>query len=65
MGNLDPVGVFRMGSAEEVYQKTKNLLLDTQAFNNFIISSGCDIPPGVPESNINAFLKAVEDYHKQ
>jgi uroporphyrinogen decarboxylase len=65
MGNLDPVGVFRMRSVEEVYQKTKNLLLATQAFKNFIISSGCDIPPGVPESNIKAFLKAVEDYNKR
>jgi uroporphyrinogen decarboxylase len=65
MGNLDPVGIFRMGTAEEVYQKTKNLLLATQSHKNFIISSGCDIPPGVPGTNIAAFLRAVEDYNKR
>jgi uroporphyrinogen decarboxylase len=65
MGNLDPVGVFRMGAADEVYQKTKNLLLATQSYKNFIISSGCDIPSGVPGTNITAFLRAVEDYTKR
>jgi uroporphyrinogen decarboxylase len=65
MGNLDPVGVFRMGSADEVSQKTKNLLLATQSYKNFIISSGCDIPPGVPGSNTEAFMKAVEDFNKR
>lgn len=65
MGNLDPVGVFRMESAEEVYQKTKTLLLATQVYKNYIISSGCDIPPGVPGSNIEAFLEAVVDFNKR
>lgn len=63
MGNLDPVAVFRMASPEEVYQKTKNLLLATKDFSNYIISSGCDIPPGVPPVNIEAFQKAIEDYN--
>ena len=64
MGNLDPVGVFRLSSAQEVYQETSNLLIATRSFKNYIISSGCDIPPGVPESNIKAFLKAVDDFNK-
>lgn len=63
MGNLDPVAVFRMASSEEVYQKTKNLLLATRDFKNYIISSGCDIPPGVPHANIDAFQKAIKDYN--
>jgi len=65
MENLDPAVVYRMWTSEEVYKKTKTLLLATQDFKNFIISSGCDIPPGVPESNITAFLKAVEDFNKR
>jgi uroporphyrinogen decarboxylase len=65
MGNLDPVGVFRMGSAVEVYERTKTLLLATQIYKNFIISSGCDIPPGVPKSNIVAFLEAVTEFNNR
>lgn len=61
MGNLDPVGVFRMSSAELVAQSTKELLEKTKQYNNFIISSGCDTPPGVPDCNIKAFYETVNN----
>ncbi len=62
-GNLDPVGVFKLSDKETVYKKTLNLLERTSSCKNFIISSGCDLPHGVPLENVNAFYKAVKDFN--
>lgn len=59
MGNLNPVGVFKQGSVDSVMHETKTLLQETASHRNFVISSGCDLPPFVPEENIEAFLQAV------
>jgi len=61
MGNLDPVGVFKAMTASNVKRATKELLDATKQFNNFVISSGCDTPPGVPIENIKAFYEAVKE----
>ena len=63
MGNLDPVELFKMASAEDMYVQTKQLLERTDAFPNFVISSGCDTPPDIPMANIASFYKAVDDYN--
>jgi uroporphyrinogen decarboxylase len=59
MGNLDPVELFKQATAEEVRNATIELLEKTTGRNNFILSSGCDVPPHVPFSNIEAFYDAV------
>ncbi|MGL4593893.1 MAG: uroporphyrinogen decarboxylase family protein [Thermoguttaceae bacterium] len=59
MGNLDPSGIFLMGTSDVVFQATAGLLAKTKEHPNFVISSGCDIPPGTPIANIEAFFKAV------
>jgi uroporphyrinogen decarboxylase len=64
MGNLDPVGVFRQSTPEEVYQQTSALLKSTVAYSNFILSSGCDVPANVPQSNIASFYAALRDYNR-
>ncbi len=64
MGNLDPVGLFKHATAEDVYKATKELLEKTSGRNNFIVSSGCDVPPEIPFNNIEAFYKAITDYNK-
>jgi uroporphyrinogen decarboxylase len=58
-GNLDPAGVFCQSTPEEVRTRTGDLLDATRAFPNFIISSGCDVPPGAPFENLFAFYEAV------
>jgi uroporphyrinogen decarboxylase len=64
MGNLDPVSVFKQSTASEVYQQTKELLEKTSKYRNFILSSGCDVPPLIPTENIKGFYDAVSDYNK-
>lgn len=63
MGNLDPVTVFKSASAEEVKAITLDLLRQTSEFPNFILSSGCDVPPHTPHVNIEAFYEALTEYN--
>jgi uroporphyrinogen decarboxylase len=64
MGNIDPVGVMKMRSAREVKAFTSDLLNRTSGFDNFVLSTGCDLPPHVPTENISAFFEALDDYNK-
>lgn len=63
MGNLDPVGVFKQAKAEDVFKETATLLEQTKGYKNFVISTGCDIPPHVPAENIDAFFAALKEYY--
>lgn len=63
LGNLDPVGIFKNSTPEEVEKATSMLLEKTKGKKNFIISSGCDTPPGVPFENIKAFYRAMNKYY--
>lgn len=65
MGNIDPVGVFKQATPEAVYTATTDLLKKTKEYQNFVISSGCDIPPHTPEANIRAFFESINRYNAQ
>lgn len=65
MGNINPVSMFKMASADELYAATTGLLERTAAYPNFVLSSGCDTPPEVPFKNIEHFYQAVADYNKR
>lgn len=58
-GNLDPARIFRGGTSAEVIEATQNLLNITTSYKNFIISSGCDIPPFTPAENLQTFYTTV------
>ena len=64
MGNLDPVGVFKMATPQEVEQATAVLLGECGDHANFVLSSGCDTPPEVPFDNIEAFYRAAERFNR-
>ncbi len=61
-GNIDPVGVLRKGNPQNVFEATKALLERCGAYPNFVLSSGCDIPPQTPMENLEAFFRAAEDH---
>jgi len=65
MGNIDPAGQLRMGTPRSVRETTLALLNACGKHENFIISSGCDIPPLAPLENIDAFFKAVRDFYRR
>lgn len=64
MGNVDPAGVLRMGTPESVKQATLSLLEKCAKYPNFVLSSGCDIPPMTPWENIHAFFAAAKEYYE-
>ncbi|HOJ11153.1 MAG TPA: uroporphyrinogen decarboxylase family protein [Clostridiales bacterium] len=63
MGNVDPAGVMKNGSIDEVLKKTGELLWETAIYKNFVLSTGCDVPPGTPQSNIQAFFEELESFN--
>ncbi len=63
MGNLDPVGVFKMSDSKQIKDLTTELSKATKDYFNFVISSGCDTPPGVPKANVDAFFYAVNIFN--
>ena len=63
MGNVDPVSAFRNGTTEFVRSETLRVMKACCGHKNFLISSGCDIPPLSPWENIDAFFAAVEEFY--
>ncbi|WP_243347820.1 uroporphyrinogen decarboxylase family protein [Parabacteroides sp. FAFU027] len=64
MGNVDPVGVMKLTSAAEVKTYVADLLQKTATFDNYVLSTGCDLPPHVPAENIQAFYEALNEYNQ-
>ncbi len=65
MGNIDPSTQFRNGTPESIREATLSLLEACHSYPNFIISSGCDIPPLSSWENIDAFFAAVDEFYKK
>ena len=62
IGNVNPTMIMKDGSAEEVKQATIGLLDEMKDYPNFILSTGCDLPPGTPLENMVAFMEAGRGY---
>lgn len=65
MGNVDPAGEFRLGTPESVRAATLSVMERCCGHKNFVISSGCDIPPQSPWNNIKAFFEAVDEFYEK
>lgn len=63
MGNVDPAGQFLRGTAASVREETMRIMGECCVRENFVISSGCDIPPASPWENIDAFFAAAEEFY--
>ena len=63
MGNISPSQQFRNGTPQSVRIETVRLLEECKDFRNFVISSGCDIPPLTEFENIDAFFDTVESFY--
>ena len=63
MGNIDPVAMFKVATAQEMKTAVSDLLERTKDYKNFILSSGCDTPPEVPAVNIDAFYEALDEFN--
>lgn len=62
LGNVSPSRKFNNATTDETRLATTGLLNACGNYKNFVISSGCDIPPCTDFDNIDIFFKTVEDY---
>ena len=65
IGNIDPAGVLRNGTPESIRKETLELMERCCKYPNFVIASGCDIPPMSPLENIQAFFDAVNEFYSR
>ena len=63
MGNIDPAGEFKGGTPESIRAATHKVMESCREYPNFVISSGCDIPPLSRWENIDAFFAAVAEFY--
>ena len=63
MGNVDPAAEFRNGTPESIRKATLDVMEKCCKYPNFLISSGCDIPPMSKWENIDAFFAAVGEFY--
>ncbi len=64
MGNIDSKNLMPSGSPQAIESETENLLRLTKSFDNFIPSTGCDLPPETPIENIVAFSTTVKQWKR-
>jgi uroporphyrinogen decarboxylase len=63
MGNVSPSRALCNGTPESVREETLSVMEACTKKPNFVISSGCDIPPLSPWNNLDAFFRAAEEFY--
>lgn len=63
MGNVDPAGQFRNGTPQSIASDTQLIMKKCCDYKNFVISSGCDIPPQSSWENIDAFFASAKEFY--
>ncbi len=64
MGNVDPVSIMKQATPEKVKATTKALLEAMGGHSNYVLSTGCDVPPHCPAANIDAYFEALDEYNQ-
>lgn len=59
-GNISPTSKFASGTAASMSEAVRSLITQCASYPNFVLSSGCDIPPSAKWENIHAFFTAAE-----
>lgn len=65
IGNIDPAGTLRNGTPEQIRKETLELMERCCKYPNFVIASGCDIPPMTSLDNLQAFFDAVSEFYSR
>ena len=59
MGNVDPV-MLKNGTPEEAIANTEKVFNECNQYDNFMLSTGCDIPADAKWENIDAYFETVK-----
>lgn len=57
IGNIDPVEIIEIGSADDIMSQTSDLVSMMGVKDNFILSTGCAVPPFAPIENVRLFIE--------
>jgi len=60
MGNIDPIGTMLKGDVRSVREDALQLLETMAGYENFILSTGCDLPAETPIANIAELVRACK-----
>ncbi len=58
-GNINPVEIMKFGTPQQVEDAARQLVRLAEKHNNFILSTGCDVPPETPFENIESLFNAT------
>jgi len=64
IGNVDPVNVIAYGERNKVKETVNKLLKDMNNRENFILSTGCDLPPDTDLDNIKYMIDLAKEFKK-
>jgi uroporphyrinogen decarboxylase len=64
IGNVDPVGTMLQGDRQKVRRDTTALMETMRPFDNFIVSTGCDLPTETPLENILEFVETAKSFQR-
>ncbi len=62
-GNISPVECFKTGDETMMKEAVSRLLNQCGSLDNFVPSSGCDIPPDASLANADVFFNAVQEFY--
>ncbi|MBP3323370.1 MAG: uroporphyrinogen decarboxylase family protein [Clostridia bacterium] len=63
MGNVDPV-LFKTSTPEVIEKTTREVFEKCNKFDNFMLSSGCDIPAEAKWENLDAYFSTVKKLYE-
>lgn len=63
MGNVSPSAQLLGGTVSSIRETTTQIMQECCRYDNYVISSGCDIPPLSPWLNLDTFFEAVADFY--
>jgi uroporphyrinogen decarboxylase len=62
MGNVDPL-IFKNGTCDDVRAAVQKVFDECSEFDNFVLSSGCDIPADAKWDNLDAYFDKVNELY--
>ena len=65
IGNVNPTTTMLFGSREDVRKETTALLDAMNSYDNFVMSTGCDLPANTPIENIVELVETTKAYERQ
>lgn len=64
IGNVNPVIIAR-ASKQRIYREISALVRKMEGISDFVLSSGCDLPPETPLDNISLFWRIFSKFDSQ